>query len=85
MHRTQLYLDDTLWNELHARARQGKTTISHLVREAMRERYLGGPHERSKAMRDFVGIRAEDESAADSTGYVRGLRSGRRLERLGEE
>jgi hypothetical protein len=35
MGRTQLYLDDNLWNVLHTRARTGKTTISELVLEAV--------------------------------------------------
>ncbi len=37
MRRTQLYLDDQLWNALHARALSQKTTVSQLVREAIRE------------------------------------------------
>lgn len=57
MRRKQLYLDDHLWNAIHARARSRQTTISELVREAVRERYLGNIEERAKAMRNFVGIR----------------------------
>ena len=41
MRRTQLYLDDQLWGALHARAQNEKTTVSELVRQAVRERYLG--------------------------------------------
>lgn len=39
MRRTQLYLDDDLWRVLQARSRQDKTTVSELVRKAVRERY----------------------------------------------
>ena len=52
MRRTQLYLDDNLWNALHASARSRKTSISELVREAVRERYLGNRDERMKAMQE---------------------------------
>jgi hypothetical protein len=83
MKRTQLYLDDDLWNALHARARQEKTTISALVREAARERYIGDLEERRKAMLAFVGIRKDRKDLPDSTEeYVRSLRRDTRLERL---
>ena len=80
--RTQLYLDDHLWDALHRRARSRKTTISELVREAVRERYLGDLDERRKAMREFVGIRKALPGMANTEKYVRSLRRGGRLERL---
>lgn len=80
--RTQLYLDDHLWNALHARARNEKVTMSELVREAVRERYLGRMDERREAMRKFVGIRKERSEPPDAVEYVRNLRRGTRLERL---
>jgi hypothetical protein len=82
MRRTQLYLDDHLWNALHARARSQKTTLSELVREAIRERYFGKQEEQAKAMRDFVGIRRDSSEPVDSVEYVRRLRRGNRLDRL---
>jgi hypothetical protein len=83
MRRTQLYLDDDLWNVLHARARSQGTTISDLVRKAVRERYLGNLEERRKAMLAFVGIRKDRKDLPDSTEeYVRSLRRDTRLERL---
>ncbi len=39
MRRTQLYLDDDLWNALRTRARKEGSTVSDLVRQAARERY----------------------------------------------
>src|SRR5437667_9856495 len=51
MRRTQLYLDDHLWNALHARARSRRTTVSELVREALRERYLARRDEQMKDAR----------------------------------
>jgi Ribbon-helix-helix protein, copG family len=83
MRRTQLYLDDDLWNALHARARSLGTSISDLVRQAARERYLGKLDERREAMQALVGIRKDSPGIADSTEYVRRLRRGTRTERLG--
>jgi hypothetical protein len=77
-----LYLDDHLWSALHASARSRKTTVSALVREAVRERYLGERDERMKAMREFVGIRKERSEPPDAVEYVRSLRQNDRLDRL---
>ena len=82
MRRTQLYLDDQLWNALHTRARSESKTVSELVREAVRERYFGNLEERRRAMQVVIGIRREPANAVDSTEYIRGLRSDNRMERL---
>ena len=82
MRRTQLYLDDHLWNALHARARSRKTSVSELVREAVRDRYLGKHDLRQKAMQEFIGIRKGRSESLKSVEYVRSLRRGERLERL---
>jgi len=82
MRRTQLYLDEELWSALHAHARREGTTISDLVRQAARERYLGGLDERREAMRAFAGIRKNRPEFADPVAYVRSIRRGSRLERL---
>jgi Arc/MetJ family transcription regulator len=82
MRRTQLYLDEPLWRALHACARSRKTTVSALVREAVRERYIGGRDERVKAMREFVGIRKDRTEPLDAVEYVRSLRQNDRLDRL---
>ena len=83
MRRTQLYLDDDLWNALHVRARKEGTTISDLVRRAARERYLGSLDERREAMLAFVGTRKDRKDLPESSEeYVRSLRRDNRLERL---
>ena len=78
-----MYLDDDLWTALHARARSLETTVSELVRQAVRERYFGKLDERRNAMQAFVGIRKDRTDLADSTEYVASLRRGSRIERLG--
>ncbi|MFY9676641.1 MAG: ribbon-helix-helix protein, CopG family [Terriglobales bacterium] len=83
MRRTQLYLDDDLWNALHTRARKQRTTISDLVRQAVRDRYLGNLEERRKAMEGLVGIWKDRTDLPDSTEeYVRGMRRDTRREGL---
>jgi hypothetical protein len=74
-----LYLDDDLWGALHVRARSQKTTVSELVRVAVRERYLGSHSRRMKAMEAFVGIRKNDSEAPGAVETVRSLRRGARL------
>jgi hypothetical protein len=82
MRRTQLYLDDDLWNALHARARSAGTTMSELVREAIRERYLGKLDERKAAMLAAVGLWKKRDDIGGSVAYVRRLRRGKRLRRI---
>lgn len=71
-----------MWNALHARARSMGTTISALVRQAARERYLGNLEGRRKAMEALVGIWKDRTDLPDSTEYVRSLRRDTRIERL---
>ncbi len=82
MRRIQLYLGHAIWNLLHARARTDRTTISELVREAIRERYLGKHGERLKAMLEFVGSAKDSEERGHSTEVVRRLRRGSRMQGL---
>ena len=84
MRRTQLYLEEDLWNALHARARREKTTISELVRQAVRERYGVDLEERRKRMMSIVGLWKDHDDIGDSTEFVRKLRRGTRLQRLSE-
>lgn len=82
MRRTQLYLEDDLWNALHERARTLGTSMSELVREAVRERFLGNLDGRRAAMQAVVGISRDRKDLADSSAYIRSLRRGVRLEEL---
>jgi len=82
MRRTQLYLDDQLWNALHAHARSTGTTISELVRSAVRDRYIGNLDERRKAMQAIVGIRKDRPEFKNPEAHIRRLRRSSRLENL---
>jgi hypothetical protein len=83
--RTQLYLDEDLWKALHARARRERTTVSALVRQAARDRYLRHSEERRSAMEAIVGIWKDRKDLPDTESYVRTLRRDTRARRLGIE
>lgn len=82
MRRTQLYIEDDLWHALHVRARREGTSISELVRQAARERYLGKLDERKAAMQGWVGIRKDRPEFRNPAEYLRRLRRGGRIEKL---
>ena len=82
MKRTQLYLDEDIWKALHIHARQRRTSISDLVRQAIRDRYGSSLANRSKAMQALVGIWRDRTDLPDTRKYVRRLRKGKRLSRI---
>jgi hypothetical protein len=82
MKRTQLYLHEDIWKVLHIRSRQQRTSISDLVRQAVREKYGSSPVDRRQAMQALVGMWKDREDLTDSTAYVRRLRKGKRLGRI---
>lgn len=85
MKRTQLYLDDQLWEALHATARSQKTTVSELVRVAARDKYVGSQEQRLRIMRAFIGSRKRTDNGMKAVDEVRALRRGNRLERLNQK
>jgi hypothetical protein len=82
--RTQLYLEDDLWKALHVRARQSKSTVSELVRRALREKYLGDATGRKEALLSAAGIWKDRTDLPDTQTYVRSLRKGTRLQRISQ-
>ena len=77
-----MYLDDQLWGALHALAQRENKTISELVRQAVRERYIGSAEQRLSAMQSFVGIRKSRAGDTNAIEEVRRLRKGSRIDRL---
>jgi Ribbon-helix-helix protein, copG family len=71
MRRTQLYLDDELWGTLRIRSQQAGTSISDLVRQAVREKYSSGLADRQQAMRDFAGIWKDRTDLSRPDAYLR--------------
>ncbi|MBI4480027.1 MAG: ribbon-helix-helix protein, CopG family [Acidobacteria bacterium] len=82
MKRTQLYLDEGLWKVLEIQARQSGTSISELVRQAIRDKYLPSPEERRRAMQAWVGAWKDRTDLPDTETYIRRLRKDNRLRRL---
>jgi hypothetical protein len=82
MRRTQLYLEEQLWNRLHLLAKQSGTSLSELVRQAVRERYARSPADRQKALRAAAGLWADRADLPPAETYVRELRAGGRLKRI---
>jgi len=82
MRRTQLYLHEDTWNTLHRQAKKRRTSISELVRQAVREKYAGSAVNRLEAMQAFVGIWADRADLRNTRAYVRRLRRGKRLKRV---
>ncbi|MGA9572015.1 MAG: CopG family transcriptional regulator [Candidatus Acidiferrales bacterium] len=82
MRRTQLYLDNDIWKALHVRSRQQRTSISELVRQAVRVRYGSSAADRRQAMAALVGMWKDRDDLPDSTTYIRRLRKGKRLKRI---
>ncbi len=82
MKRTQLYLNEDIWKALHVQSRQQGTSISELVRQAIRDKYGSSPARRRQAMQALVGLWKDRKDLPDSTAYVRRLRKGNRLKRI---
>jgi hypothetical protein len=80
--RTQLYLEDDLWKTLQVLARQSRSTVSELVRRAVREKYLGDAASRKKVLLSAIGLWGDRDDLPDTETYVRSLRKGDRLNRL---
>lgn len=82
MRRTQLYLEDQTWAVLEVLARQAQCSVSDLVREAIRERYVQGATPRKRAMQAVVGLWSQRTDLPSTEAYVRRLRRDTRLKRF---
>jgi hypothetical protein len=80
--RTQLYLEEDVWKVLQIMARQTGTSISELVRKAVRERYIASKGNREQVLMSVVGLWKDRSDLPEADTYVRRLRKGSRLKRL---
>lgn len=84
MKRTQLYLDEEMARTLAALSRQRGKTVSALVRESVREKYMARKGVDKIALaRQLSGMWAHRRDLKAVGGVVRRLRRGTRLARLG--
>ena len=82
MKRTQLYLEENVWKVLQILSRQSGASISDLVRQAVRERYVGGKTNREQVLKSVVGLWKDRRDLPGTETYVRRLRKGDRLKRV---
>ena len=82
MKRTQLYLEESIWKLLEIHARQSGTSISELVRQALRDKYGISPETRREAMQAVVGMWKDRADLPKTETYIRQLRRGGRLRRI---
>lgn len=83
MKRTQLYLDEEMARTLVALSRQSGKTVSGLVRESVREKYMARKGIDKVALaRQLSGIWAHRADLKEVDRIVRRLRRGARLKRL---
>ena len=81
MKRTQLYIDEGLFQKLIVLSREKKTTVSDLVRKALEKIY--GRRKKSedflKALTTSAGIWKDREDLPATDEYIRSLRKSTRL------
>lgn len=84
MHRTQIYLQDALYESLKIRARSVGVSISELIRRTLEKDIQKDPvadarayFERLQPLESFAGVDADD--------YVRAIRSKSRILRTGSD
>ncbi|MES2944717.1 MAG: CopG family transcriptional regulator [Pseudomonadota bacterium] len=84
MHRTQIYLHDTLHDSLKARARSTGISISELIRRTLEKDIQKDPVADARAF--FERLKPlESFAAVDSDDYVRAIRSKSRILQKGED
>ena len=80
MKRTQIYLTEEQWSDLHGAARRSGTTVASLIRQAV-DRVHRSSNDREglkQALRDTAGLWAKRRDLADPVSFVRRLRKDRR-------
>lgn len=78
MHRTQIYLQDELYEQIKSRARTHGVTISELIRRAVAKDLRSGPGDDARAF--FERLKPLESFRDQGPGaYVSGLRSSSRI------
>jgi len=77
-------MDDDVWKILQVRAKQANSTISELVRAAVREKYIENASNRKEALLAAIGLWKDRRDIPDGETYVRWLRKDDRLKRIRE-
>jgi len=80
--RTQLYLEDDIWQLLKVQAHRSRSTVSDLVRRAVREKYCAQAGDRKEIFESVVGLWKNRGDLPETGRYLRQLRRGQRLKRF---
>ncbi len=82
--RTQLYLDEEMARTLATLGRQKGVTVSELVRESVQEKYMNrNDLDKVELARQLSGIWRHKKGLKEGDRFIRKLRKGARLKRLG--
>lgn len=73
-----------MWNLLHVLAERSGSTVSELVRQAVREKFVQRSVDRKQALMSIVGLWKDRTDLPETETYVRNLRRGSRLQRIHE-
>ena len=83
MKRTQLYIEDDVFRILRRMSKEKTTSISELVRAAVRKEYaLEKPAHAEDVLREAAGIWKDRKDLRSADRYVREMRKDTRRERL---
>lgn len=82
MHRTQLYLPETLAEKLRSLSKRQHKSISQLVREALEATYLGGPRLSLKAVLKKTKGLWKGRTDVNTDTFIRNLRNDTRPNRF---
>ena len=84
MKRTQLYIEEDVFKTLRRISKERSTTISELVREALRKVYTREqPADAEFILRETAGIWKDRKDIGSAEEYVRTMRKDTRRDRLG--
>lgn len=84
MHRTQIYLQDALYENLKVRARSVGVSVSELIRRTLEKDIQKDPVADARAY--FARLKPlESFASVDSDDYVRAIRSKSRMLRTGDD
>lgn len=85
MKRTQLYVEEEQFQLLRILAKNRRTTVSELMREAIRKCYFEKPQlDPLQVVEKTSGLWKDRTDLGTSEDYVRKVRKDRRLERIGK-
>ncbi len=75
-------MEESVWKLLEVLARQSRSSVSDLIRQAVREKYVHTNGNRAEVFRSVAGLWRGRTDLPETATYVRRLRKGRRWTRM---